>query len=265
MSRAHYVENVLGVSGSGALSLMAGATVHVYDEGTTTPIAQTIYDSDGGSGTLSNPLTSDANGKVEFWLATAARVDLVVSKTGFTSQTRTVDVEDAPVAEGASVGDVPTWDGSKYVPQAPSGGGSGLTLLGPFVVNYDDAGLLDGNALVVLATLSAGTIVTQAWAFITEAFTWTGGGVGFSPFFEVCAGDPPSGNYDAVWQGDPTQRTWAPADPLQEEGIYPIDRPAHSVIRVKAAASLAAGLVIDGTPTLTAGSAEVYALVWVPA
>lgn len=96
MSRAHYVENVLGVSGSGALSLMAGATVHVYDEGTTDHIAQTIYDSDSGGGTLSNPLTSDANGKVEFWLATAARVDLAVSKVGFTSQTRTVDVEDAP-------------------------------------------------------------------------------------------------------------------------------------------------------------------------
>ena len=102
MSRAHYVENVLGVSGSGALSLMAGATVHVYDAGTMTPIAQTIYDSDGGSGTLSNPLTSDANGKVEFWLDTPARVDLAVSKTGFTAQTRTVDVEDAPSGGGGS-------------------------------------------------------------------------------------------------------------------------------------------------------------------
>ena len=136
MSRAHYVENVLGVSGSGALSLMAGATVHIYDAGTTTPIAQTIYDSDGGSGTLSNPLTSDANGKVEFWLDTPARVDLAVIKTGFTSQTRTVDVEDTPTqattadldtlagfaAAGGSEGDVATLNAQgKLVPQAPSG------------------------------------------------------------------------------------------------------------------------------------------------
>ena len=147
MPRAHYVENVLGVSGSGALSLMAGATVHVYDAGTTTPIAQTIYDSDGGSGTLSNPLTSDANGKVEFWLDTPARVDLAMIKTGFTSQTRTVDVEDTPTqattadldllagfaAANGTDGQVATLSGGKLVPQAP-GGGSGV----PEVLLYAD-------------------------------------------------------------------------------------------------------------------------------
>ena len=157
MSRAHYVENVLGVSGSGALSLMAGATVHIYDAGTTTPIAQTIYDSDGGSGTLSNPLTSDANGKVEFWLATAARVDLAVSKTGFTSQTRTVDVEDAPVAEGASVGDVPTWDGTKYVPQAPSGGG--VQVSAPVTLMSADLLALHTTAKLLVAAVPGKTII----------------------------------------------------------------------------------------------------------
>lgn len=103
MARAHFADVLIGTSGTGSLSLLDGATVHVYDQGTTTPISQTIYAADSGGTTIANPLTSDANGKVEFWLDTPARVDLAASKTGFSPSIRTVDVEAAPSGGGSGV------------------------------------------------------------------------------------------------------------------------------------------------------------------
>ena len=48
--------------------------------------------------------------------------------TGTISATVWAKLGDVQMGSGANVGDVPTWDGNKYVPQAPSGGGGGETL-----------------------------------------------------------------------------------------------------------------------------------------
>ena len=67
-------------------AILTSATVNVYDPGTVSAIAATIYDKNGG--TLSNPLTSDATtGLIDFYLSVAQDVDLVVSKNGFTTRT----------------------------------------------------------------------------------------------------------------------------------------------------------------------------------
>lgn len=55
-----------------------GATVHVYDPGTTNAITPTMYDAYTGGNVLSNPLTTDANGEVLFYLDSALTVDLNV-------------------------------------------------------------------------------------------------------------------------------------------------------------------------------------------
>lgn len=101
MPRAHYVDTILGLSSAGALSVLDGASVTVCDQGTTTPISATLYTSDAGSGTRTNPFLSASDGMVEFWLDDPARVTLRITKTGYGTNTRTVDVEDAPGAAGS--------------------------------------------------------------------------------------------------------------------------------------------------------------------
>lgn len=62
----------------------------VYEAGTTTPIAATMYDADDV--VLLNPLTADAQGTVVFFLDDAQRVDLYVEADGYAASTATVDV-----------------------------------------------------------------------------------------------------------------------------------------------------------------------------
>lgn len=93
MSRARFRDTVLGQAvGVSTLSLLPAATVNVYQPGTSTPIVDTIFAADTGAAVLVNPLTVDASGVLEFWLERPQRVDLVVSKAGYTSQRVTVDV-----------------------------------------------------------------------------------------------------------------------------------------------------------------------------
>lgn len=91
MSRARFFEVAADQSGRP----ISGVSVAVYDTGTTTPIAGTIYAAAVGGGTLSNPLTANDQGELEFFLAAPSKVDLVWSRNGFTSETFTVDVLDA--------------------------------------------------------------------------------------------------------------------------------------------------------------------------
>lgn len=71
---------------------LPGATVTVYQEGTTTPLADAIYADSVGGATLANPVTADADGVVEFFLEVNRRVDLRVVKAGYATQTVTEDV-----------------------------------------------------------------------------------------------------------------------------------------------------------------------------
>lgn len=63
------------------------ASVYVYQPGTTTAITETMYDAYTGGNILSNPLTSDANGAVQFYLDSFKRVDLRVTKPGYSDLT----------------------------------------------------------------------------------------------------------------------------------------------------------------------------------
>lgn len=79
-------------------AVITAATVNIYNPGTVTPISATIFDRLGNP--LSNPLTSDATtGLVDFYLTVAQEVDVVVSKTGFTTRT----YSNVPVLDDSSL------------------------------------------------------------------------------------------------------------------------------------------------------------------
>lgn len=90
MARAHIVYTCTGRRGDGTPVLLSGATVNVYEQGTTGAIADTIYSAASGSTALTQPLTSNAAGAIEFFLDTEKFVDLRISKTGWSTLTETV-------------------------------------------------------------------------------------------------------------------------------------------------------------------------------
>jgi hypothetical protein len=73
MTRAHVRETVLDRAGNALPSV----SVLVCDPDTTTPISATIFAASSGGATLSNPLTTDANGGIEFFLVAEAELDLI--------------------------------------------------------------------------------------------------------------------------------------------------------------------------------------------
>lgn len=69
------------------------ATCSVRQKGTATDIVETIFAfDDTDTAELTNPFTTGADGKVEFYLTTPDRVDIFLSKSGYASQTIPVDV-----------------------------------------------------------------------------------------------------------------------------------------------------------------------------
>lgn len=88
--RARFVGTITDDNGD----IIPAATIEVRQAGTSTKITETIFSADDpATGEHSNPFTSNANGRVEFYLTDHKRCDLFVSKTGFTSQTIPVDVQ----------------------------------------------------------------------------------------------------------------------------------------------------------------------------
>lgn len=57
-------------------------TITIYEPGTTTPIAQTIYAADTGGTTKANPFTGGADGSVEFYLNQHQQCDVRATGTG---------------------------------------------------------------------------------------------------------------------------------------------------------------------------------------
>lgn len=92
--RAHYRNVVQDSAGN----VLAGAVIAVYQPGTTTPVATTLY-ADGSSGTtLANPFTT-ADGSVSFYLASPQRVDLGVQPpNGGQILFRDLDVSTPPLS-----------------------------------------------------------------------------------------------------------------------------------------------------------------------
>lgn len=87
----------------------AGATCYIYEPGTTTPIAQTLYASDTGSATLSNPLTADSAGTITAWLKLGQRVRL----KGTTLAGSTFDLE-AQAGNPDPTNDPDRWNAKTY-------------------------------------------------------------------------------------------------------------------------------------------------------
>lgn len=114
---------------------IAAASIAVYQPGTTTAITETIYDDATGAGTLSNPLTADSAGRFQFYLVQPKRVDLYVSKTGYTTYT----LEDVDVM----------------------GAGSPL---------FIEGWVLDNAQNPTLGTLPANAIVTAVDLWVEESF-----------------------------------------------------------------------------------------------
>jgi hypothetical protein len=93
-TRLHYYNVVQDQSGNA----VQGASVYLYDVGTTNPIGQIIYTTAAGVGTYTNPLTTNANGEVDFWLESGARIDIFIQGTtaigNSFEKTITVDLND---------------------------------------------------------------------------------------------------------------------------------------------------------------------------
>lgn len=69
-------------------NVIQGATVTVREPGTTTNISETMFDSVSGVSTLTNPLTTDSQGIIQFWLSAPKTVDLYVTGPGISAFTR---------------------------------------------------------------------------------------------------------------------------------------------------------------------------------
>lgn len=108
------------------------ALVDVFDEGTTIPIAETIFAGPTGPGTQSNPITANAQGEMEIWLADMRRVSIRWRKDGYVTESWTVDVLSVP---STTSGGHTIEDEGIPLPQRTS-----LNFVGAGVVVTDDAG-----------------------------------------------------------------------------------------------------------------------------
>ena len=98
--RARFADVVLDKYGN----CIVNASVEVRQFNVSTKITETIYADATGAGTLSNPLTTSSLGYFEFYLDQPKRVDLYVSKSGFTAFTmEDVDVQRASASPSLSV------------------------------------------------------------------------------------------------------------------------------------------------------------------
>src|SRR3990167_8242269 len=77
---------------------IASASIYVYQVDTPTPITEIIYADATGATALTNPLSTNSLGYVQFYLDRPKIVDLLVSKTGYTDFT----LEDVSVGRSGS-------------------------------------------------------------------------------------------------------------------------------------------------------------------
>jgi len=114
MARAHFSSELLSSSSdtltsSGGASvraaiIVAGATITVYESDGSTSLGVTMYAAATGGTTKTNPFTADATtGEWDFYLDAPRRVVIEISKTGFTTETHTVDVPVASADHAAGI------------------------------------------------------------------------------------------------------------------------------------------------------------------
>lgn len=79
MARSHFRDLAMTRSAGNALLAVPNPTITLYEAGTSTPLAQTIYAARTGGATLPNPFTGESDGTVEFWLDAPQDVRIVIS------------------------------------------------------------------------------------------------------------------------------------------------------------------------------------------
>lgn len=242
MSRFHIAQTVYDTEGVP----LAGATVSVCVLGSTELSREPLYVDANSATRLANPLTSDGNGLVDFYLAYPLVCDLRPVKDGVAGRTATV------YPGRPTVGDVLTWDGVEDVHKA-----TGLVLLGPYAVTFESSGI-GGDGHVLETGLAAGTVIIRAWAMVQTAFS--GGTVGD---IRVVAGDFSGNDFDNVYRGDAKDAPWGPAAAIAYESQWADGfEPSRRALVFNVPGDLRVQVATDST--LVAGVALVYALVWRP-
>lgn len=87
-TRAKYANNAFTRDGL-VVNVVPNASVTLFEPGTTTPLAATIYAAATGGATLTNPFVTDADGNIEFYLEAAQ--DVKITATGVGVGTLTAD------------------------------------------------------------------------------------------------------------------------------------------------------------------------------
>jgi hypothetical protein len=148
MARAHYRDSLLGTGPGNGAVVLAGASVTVRTPGTSAPTPTTLYAADTGAATLSNPITADASGTVEFWTAEDASFDLYVEAGGFAARTIRVATRAEDTVTAATLVN-PTLSG---------------TVTGTPAWNSPQAMSVTGNAATASTAASATTAATATTA-----------------------------------------------------------------------------------------------------
>lgn len=123
----------------------SGAQVYVYARGTTTQ--RTVYSGSTGAGTLAQPLTTDANGRIEGWVD-PGRHDVVVTVDGAT-YTQPWDARAGALEDWIIPAFLGTWTNV--------GGG-----FGPLRYRKTDDGLVVVQGLVESGTVGTGIFTLPA-------------------------------------------------------------------------------------------------------
>ena len=98
--RAQFRDTVMLRYPNGGLGVPPGATVNLYDVGTTSPIVGTIWADASGTATLPNPMPTGNDGAIDFWLDMERELDVVVSCGGYDTVRVTVTTDSASGGDG---------------------------------------------------------------------------------------------------------------------------------------------------------------------
>jgi hypothetical protein len=96
MPRAQFRDTIMLRAPGGYLVIPpSGTTATLYDVGTTTRIGEPIYADASSPTILTNPVSADVNGQINFWLAEERELDLLVQTAGYGTQRLTVTTDSA--------------------------------------------------------------------------------------------------------------------------------------------------------------------------
>lgn len=146
---------------------------------------------------------------------------------------------------------------------APTGGGvQTVTLLGPFAIAYDDAGIATANPPILLAALAAGTVIVRAWMEDTAAWVSDAGNV--RVIICIAADSDPTTFEDIVSYGAAANASQADFGIEGVSVAVPSPLPFRSASAILAC-HLGVYAYATGGNNLIAGAGNIYALIATPA